>query len=189
MTTAALLDSKAPAAIGQMYVVKVRGVRKDTAEILKACYLVNARSRDEVESKLRYLIDVSPYRAFTISGIDKVKGGLHVVYQSMQQPDDAVDATFVEQTEDGSRAHAARTNQPANRNVFAVTIQATLHAIDDLHVMRKLGFFLGRRGAGIEAKNPLFAASTISIEPVGEGSLEGQQSYENVFKNTVVFRG
>lgn len=173
--------------IGQLYIVSTRSTTA-AGEKIKERWLVNGANPDDVVMKLRYRIDISALKSFSVTGIDKVKPGIQLISRVVTSIDDSPKLLSPEGT-----AHAQRTNQPANHEearggTFAVGFAGSVGAVDAMHAIRLVAQFLIDHSMGRE-NHRVRDDRVVMVEQLGETDSTAVSKCENPYTVTRVFRG
>lgn len=154
--------------IGMLYIVEIRMVNRRTREKIKQKILVVGCEAQDIDRKIRWMIDLSKYDEFSISSVEKVKEKIHVISTIITQDKPLVNP--VVKSEDGSKiviqASAVMGNDEPH--LYAIGIVTTMIGADENHVLRKLGHALVNTGGDFKSRSgaSLSDNSTITIEEI-----------------------
>lgn len=168
--------------IGQLYLIKIRGVTA-AKEKIKESWLVNGSTPDECIMKMRYRIDLSEYTEFSVTGVEKIKPGMHMLSRAVTQIDDEPKQVTPEGV-----AHVQRTNQPTNGGSFAVGFAGSVGAADQGHALRLVAQCLIDHSLGRE-NSRVHGDRQIIVEEIGETDSTASPEYQNIYTRTSIFRG
>lgn len=154
--------------IGMLYIVEISMYRLSTGEQVKQKLLVMGCEKDDIERKLRWIIDSSKHSGFKITDIKKIREKVHVLSTTVKQPPAAA-LEYINRDGGSTAVPAAKTIVAEYKpNLYAIGISTTILAKDEDHAIRKLANILASRDEG--KKSTLAAElsqdSIIQIEEV-----------------------
>lgn len=158
--------------IGHIFIIRTRGEMRVDGSIEKMTILLQAAQQEELQQKVRYMLDLSRYSSFSITHIEKVRPKFHVLKSNLIPKEDVQSlrsSVEMPSAATGS-AEAQRTNQPSSSpgaRLFAFGVAGKLVADCEEHAMRKVGKWLLSLGLDKEWGSPLMGGGKLIVEEEG----------------------
>ena len=166
--------------VGQLYKVKTKGRLQDTGFIETCSYILSSESREDVDIKTRYFIDISLYSEFSIISVTRLKPNFHLIHRNLKESECFADTEMQDQV--GKECTDHMTLQRANINMFAFGLIGNIMAGNEKSALLKLSTFLAKKAMGANISLPFSNSGHFVLDKIGETD---NTKVSNMTKNEV----
>lgn len=157
--------------LGSLYIAHCRAFNRTTGELTKLKLLLVGGELDDVERRIRWVLDYAAYDELSITDVEKIREKVHI-FSSVTTFPDAPEKVVIDR--EGSQQPV---RLPPNglhveqMRMYAVGLATTVFAVDEKHAARKAGSALSNHGSALSTSaNRLSDGSTLTIEEIPKSS-------------------
>lgn len=144
----------------------------------KAAYVVNAESKEDVEAKLKWHIDLSQFDEFSIKSIKRIKP-FYRLWSRIESPAEYIERKRVVLVDlEDDKPEKEESVEIAH--VFAIGMTGFMRAFSEAHAFRRLAHYFFNRASSIGCENPLFPGGQIVVEAQGEADDTNTNSADRI---------
>ena len=158
------------ASTGFLFLVKIK--ESDNESLLYHEVLIVANTENEIESRLKWSLDIPNTSSLKIVSASKIKQKIYMIkttHKSTETPPDSI----VKRLEGTNNVYGAnQVNSDYKPKLYALGVSTLMPAADESHAIRKVGKALMSKGLKVKNSNSptLSDDSTLSVEEVSFSS-------------------